>query len=445
MVYKCTIFGCLECIAGTSSELEAVAKINRVRNMDRSELNAEDIQIIRKVIDEFECNEIHLIACQTLGELCLRGHARRLCIQEKAYLDILKILQNNYKTRCLFAWMCTACLWNITLSPATRGHFPLDTIDTLIKILSYHSDTRIVNSCFGLLLNLSLEDSFRIKISTLQNLCVIQYTIERQIEHTEIGVTALGIVANVTIDQNVSALLVHIGIIGTIKRILLNSQDFFLCENAIISLENLRLAPKFLQEFCKNNFMEILYDIIIDDQQIFIPNHFIQFQHSIDAIEHTLGIDIDRRPTSFHICAIHGLTETLQKMLSIKIFESESIDRFDLDGYGLLDYAIRGKNLSTIQYLASLGLKYSLTNSDDVITLEILDAIELGMNEIESILNNFGFIISESIELFIPQNMIQIIFSFLPTCSLKHLQQKYLFQHLQYVTDLKNELTSYKI
>merc|ERR1712096_78638 len=172
-----------------------------------------------------------------------------------------------------------------------------------------------------------------------------------------------GLVANLAVSDDYANTLVSKGAIKILLNLLNwkgSTVDDTLYRNTCAALNNMVTATKFLDSFLESSGVETIFEFLKLNQNDLYTN---LLENCLVNIE----VDVNEETTSFHLCALHGRLEILQKLIEENPLTD--LDALDSKNMSCLDYAICGKHIEILHFLSKCGaIKYqkNLLSDNDI-------------------------------------------------------------------------------
>jgi len=332
-----------------------ISRIRYVRKLNVSLVTEKHIDEVISYMNVYGDNlKVHQSGCQTLANICMDENIRRLVNEKGAHCLVLNTLK-HFCDDWKLCWLACSALWNMTLEIEGRQTFPLNAVEVFLKTLNGHRDhKRIIKVVIGCLSNLCLTNSFRDSIGQPKNLQFLYNAILENTTDLQISATSAGLIANLAVSDEIADRLVEMGSVRGLKLMLIHQfADATFQRNVVAALRNCRTGNGFVKECILNQIIEELYILMehpINEDAIGLP---------IVMVCNSLNASVAHRPTSFHLCSLHGFLMEFK----ILVQKQEIVENFmnfdcvDKSGYTLLSYAIEGGSLETIRFLILCGAK----------------------------------------------------------------------------------------
>jgi len=352
---------------------QAIAQIRCIRKLDITTVTTDHIDMVMELMTTHpETIKVQQSGCQTIANLSMNEDVRAYVVHNNTHFVVLEALQ-KYAYDWKLAWLACSALWNITLSPSGRQHFPVEAIGLLLDLLPIHLErSRVVKVVIGCLSNLALTNQFRGLIGHPDHLQVYFKILLSYAEDTQVSSTGAGLVANLGVSDEVANSMVDLNVIPILKEMLQYKQknDATFQRNVVAAFRNCRTGHHFVRD-C------ILYEIV--EELFYLMDHAVIediISLPITMICNALNASIAHRPSSFHLACYHGCVYSFKHLLLEKqkrdaFFDFNLGDKFN---HTLLSYAIEGGSREMVSFLVLCGgTKYS--QSDKALPPSILSSM----------------------------------------------------------------------
>jgi len=402
---------------------DAIEKIREIRKLDIDAVKKCHIERVLELMKLYHHNiRVQQSACQTLANICMHESVRLEAITMESHLKVLECLK-HYAHDWKLGWLACSALWNMTLSPEARHNFPLDSVGVLLNVLQQHNrQERLVKVIMGCLSNLSLTGIFRMYIGNEENVDYIIMMMHQHMKEIQISATAAGLMANLAVSDELANMIVNKGIISLLKMMLSHKYyDPTFCRNIVAELRNCRTGYNFIQECVKYQIVEELFDLLDSD----VIEEYIDLP--ITMICNTLNASISHRPSSFHLCCLHGFLETFVELMVAEeqcgdVLDFDLTDKFNhtLLSYAIEGHAINGCNGEMVKFLimggASTYTQEQIKIPTDLVEI-ITDSNEIMILQRKMYRQEF-LAVAEECYYRVPESIGEMIISYVPSYTL---------------------------
>jgi len=353
----------MDCYLGPCSFMEAIRRINRIGKKLSSDVTSEDLQHLGLLIDEFDNEHVLYSAGRVLGNLCMFATVREQIVASGVYESLIYKLEHGGLSDENSARFL-ATIWNLLLAESARDSMQEEFVRIVMKIIDKREDPNVIRTAFGCLSNLCLSDHWRILIGTKENCkVIIQNANQHGLNHGPLAIAILGLIANMTIDDQNSIIFMELNIFELMKKLFSRFEKIEYINfkrNMIYGIRNMCGVPNFINALCENLILEELYKY--NDEL----GHHVVFGTSLDIIFNAINVSAELKASSFHIACQFGLLDTFKSLIRTKpeVFYANRTN--NLTHSTVLDYAFQGGDLPTITYLVSIGMNSHHFNLESI-------------------------------------------------------------------------------
>jgi ankyrin repeat protein len=223
-----------------------------------------------------------------------------------------------------------------------------------------------VNTAIGALSNISLDQNLKVYVGQAAYIERLLSVINTHMKNRSIASTAAGLLANLAVNHLIADVLVDSGVINTITNMLkLNSLEPTFQRNTAAALSNVITSILFTRECLKNKTIEHLFDLQENATTMGVVALIMNCFNALD-------VNSERRTTSFHMMAHHGMYNLLNRELLENLCnESFDINFLDENEATLLHYAIQREHRKLISLLIVCGSDYKSICRENEINSEL--------------------------------------------------------------------------
>lgn len=297
---------------------------------------------------------IQRTGCHSISNIAMDLDNAAMLMNKNSETLVLDAIKRFYPQDWRICWLGCSAIWNLARPEEFRKQFNKSTVDLVLDILHFYKDNeRVVNTAIGALSNISLDQNLKIYVGQAKYIERLLLVIDTHMKNRSIASTAAGLLANLAVNDSIADILVDSGVISTITNMLkLNSLEPTFQRNTAAALSNVITSILFTRECLKYKIIEHLFDLQENATTMGVVALIMNCFNALD-------INSERRTTSFHMMAHHGMYNLLNKELLENLCnESFDINFLDENEATLLHYAIQREHRKLISLLILCGSDY---------------------------------------------------------------------------------------
>lgn len=260
--------------------------------------------------------------------------------------------ENDWK----LSWLAFSALWNMSLPERTRYLFPEYIIKTIMKAMEkYIHYPYIMNTVFGTLSNLCVEEKFKLLIEKPSLIKIVIKVMKVNSENPSFCSIAFGLVTNLVNNVVTRDILMHCEIVEVMTKImnhlntLQHADDQITCEkNFSTTMSNLSSSDSFFSHFLKSGALETIRACITcfqGEEAISILN----------LIMENLDLELDLQYNSYHLCVEYSCTEELKHIIYEDKNRSKNMNLLDYKNESPITIAIEKNDIKALKLLYLSG------------------------------------------------------------------------------------------
>lgn len=314
--------------------------------------NQKQLKLLTKIMKGHK-HSINISLCTThyVSTYAL-DETNAIYLTSRRLLPLLTYMIRYHIDHPKLVWKLCSCIWNISRPEVNADEIPYELPALLLDALCINRNSaRTVHTILGALSNLALSvpHHFQECINARSLLDVLD--VVKQNNHNDHVVSLFGsFVANLAVEELHAMMCVDLGYIEQLVHNLYTNDDLVLIKHSIAGLHNLSDCNEFIRPFISSYGPERI--ITMKNQLLNDHEHdHDEIISYIDGIYELANIP-ENCTTALQVASVFCADDIVVDILA----EDENINQKTLDNLSCIQLAIKHKNFSGAQTLATLGI-----------------------------------------------------------------------------------------